>query len=314
MPRQTTSQHWRARAQEAMILVALLALAAGVIGLLEYAHGRRRTVYHGRSLAEWLAALGDTRAGVRDTAAYALTRLVPASPAELPTVIRAEAHVLGDADEDVQAEATAALITLGPRSDSTVPDVIEVLGRSANPSARVHAVQVLGGLGSLSRPATPVVIGALGDSSAAVRLVAVGALARIGLPVDQLAVVARLSTDSDAAVRAAAIESLIALHAPDAMLLAMGERAARDPEAVVRAQALYALASSDSPERVVPRLVAALTDVDPLVRAAAATVLGRLGPEARSAMVALEHAAADSDREVRAVAAQSLRSVRRQPR
>jgi HEAT repeat protein len=299
--------------RDAWMVGALLALVAGVIALLEHARERRHTVYHGRSLAEWLVAIDDAQAGVRDTAAYALTRLVPAFPAALPTVIRAEAHLLGDADEEVQAEATAALIAVGPSSDITVPTMIGVLARDPNASARVHAAQVLGALGQLSRAAVPTVIGALADSNASVRLVAVNALGRIGLPVDQHRVVARVSTDSVAAVRAAAIETLIALHAPAQTLRAIGERAAQDPDAVVRVEAAYALASSGSPARVVPRLVAALDDVDPLVRAAAATVLGRLGPEASSATVALERAATDSDREVRAVATQSLRAVRRTP-
>jgi HEAT repeat protein len=299
--------------RDAWMVGALLALAAGVIALLEHARERRHTVYHGRSLAEWLLAIGDPHAGVRDTAAYALTRLVPAFPSALPSVIRAEADLLGDADEEVQAEATAALIAVGPGSDTTVPTMIGVLARDPNASARVHAAQVLGALGQLSRAAIPTVIGALSDSNASVRLVAVNALGRIGLPVDQLRVVARASTDRDAAVRAAAVEALIALHAPAGTLRAIGERAAQDPDAVVRVEAAYALASSGSPARVVPRLVAALDDADPSVRTAAATVLGRLGPEASSAMVALQRAATDSDREVRAVATQSLRAVRRTP-
>jgi len=299
--------------RDAWVVVALLALAAGVIALLEHARERRHTVYHGRSLAEWLAAIDERQAGVRDTAAYALTRLVPAFPAALPKVIRAEAHLLGDADQEVQAEATAALIAVGPSSDITVPTMIGVLARDPNASARVHAAQVLGALGQLSRPAIPTVIGALADSNASVRLVAVNALGRIGPPVDQHLIVARVSTDSDAAVRAAAIEALIALHAPAETLRAIGERAAQDPDAVVRVEAAYALASSGSPARVVPGLVVALDDVDPLVRAAAATVLGRLGPAASGATDALERAANDTDREVRAVATQSLRAVRRTP-
>jgi HEAT repeat protein len=299
--------------RDVSMVVGLLALATGVIALLEHARERRHTVYHGRSLAEWLVAIGDAHAGVRDTAAYALTRLVPAFPAALPSVIRAEADLLGDADEEVQAEATAALIAVGPGSDSTVPIMIGVLAHDPNAPARVHAAQVLGALGQRSGAAIPTVIGALADSNAAVRLVAVSAIGRIGLPVDQLRVLARVSTDSDAAVRAGAVEALIALHAPAETLRAIGERAARDPDAVVRVEAAYALASSGSPARVVPRLVAALGDVDPSVRTAAATVLGRLGPQASGATVALERAATDSDREVRAVATQSLRAVRRTP-
>src|SRR5579862_1670207 len=237
MPRRITSQHRPCRARDVLTLASALALAVGVIALLEYAHERGRTVYHGRSLTEWLVALDDTRADVRDTAAYALTRLAPASPSALPTVIRAVTGVLGDADEEVQREATAALITLGPSSDITVPTMIGVLARAPKASARMHAAQVLGALGQRASGAIPIVIDALGDSSAAVRLVAVSALARIGLPVDQIGAVARASTDSDAAVRAAAIESVIALHAPAQLLRAIGERAAQDPDAVVRVQA-----------------------------------------------------------------------------
>jgi HEAT repeat protein len=286
MPRPTPSQRWRAVARDALTLVVLLALAAGVIGILEYARDSRRTIYHGRSLAQWLTALESTHAGVRDTAAYALTRLVPALPTALPSVIRAESRVLGDPDEEVEREATAALITLGPGSDITVPTMIGVLARDPNPSARMHAAQVLGALGQRAGASIPVVIAALADSNASVRLVAVSALARIGLNTNQLDVVARVATDSDAAVRAAAIESMIALHAPAEILRTIGERAAHDPDAVVRVQAVYALA----------------------------TVLWRLGPDDRDATVALERAAADSDREVRAVASRTLRGVLRSER
>src|SRR5579863_9939629 len=113
----------RLSTRDAITIASLLAFAVGLIGLLEFARERKRTVYHGRTLTEWLAALHDPRADVRDTAAYALTRLVPGSPAELPAVIEGEARVLGDTDEEVRSEATAALITLGPGSDHTVPAV-----------------------------------------------------------------------------------------------------------------------------------------------------------------------------------------------
>jgi HEAT repeat protein len=295
----------------AIAIMSVLGFAAGVIGLVEYVRDKRRMTYHGRSLAAWFAALGDTHAGVRDTAAYALTVLVPESPDALPAVIRAEARTLADTDPDVQVEATSALITLGRGAGVTVPAMVAVLERNPNPSARVHAAQVLSALGQDARVAIPVVIGALEDSNATVRLAAVGALVRLGVPAGQLGAVLGASTDSDAAVRAAGIEALIALHASVDILWVVAERAARDPDPIVRVQAAYALASTGGTVQVVTRLLVVLADADARVRGAAATVLGRLGPAARGAAAALERATGDSDREVRAIATQALRAVRR---
>src|ERR1700743_2448226 len=65
-------------------LIAFLAFGVAlIIGLIALAQAHRKATYHGRSLLEWRAAAFDTSAGVRDTAAYALTRLEPASPREL---------------------------------------------------------------------------------------------------------------------------------------------------------------------------------------------------------------------------------------
>jgi vesicle coat complex subunit len=292
-------------------LVASLVCAVAVtIGLISYGQAHRKAVYHGRSLFEWQAALFDTSAGVRDTAAYALTRLVSSSPSALAAVIRAEAMMLADENSDVREEATSALVTLHRESGYVVPTVVQVLDRSPSRDARIQAIQVLAALGSNAAEAAPSVIRALDDSSATVRLVAVAALGRVGLAAENIGVVVHASADGDADVRAAAIETLVTLNASPDTLLMVAERRAHDPDAAVRTQVAYALAATHRGELVVPRLVQAISDRDPRVRGAAALLLGRLGPAARGATPALERAASDSDREVRRVAEAALVAVR----
>ena len=292
------------------LIAALAIFVAVMIGLIVVAGEHRRRLYHGRTIAEWQTAMLDTSAGVRDTAAYALTRLAPMSPAAMKTVIEAEAETLADPDSDVGEEATSALITLGRDGSDVVPVVAGVLERSPNHLAREHACQVLAALGPTAATARPAVVEALRDVDAGVRLVALSTLARLGLPTTQLGAVRQMVADTDADVRATAIETLVVLGAPPDTLLTVAVHAARDPDALVRVQAVYALAASRQSALIVDRLARALADSDPRVRGAAATLLGRLGPAARPAAAALERAASDTDREVRLIVEQSIRAVR----
>jgi HEAT repeat protein len=218
-------------------------LTAGVVGTLALItawDAHRRTVYHGRSLDEWLAALDDSSAGVRDTAAYALTRLSPQSAAVLGTVIRSEAKMLADPDSDVRAEATSALITLGRGSHAVVPVVASVLTDTRGTTSRVQALEVLTALGPDATPAQSSVLRALHDTSAGVRLMAVSAISRMAPSPTSLANVLALTTDPDPGVRGAAIEALVELKAPADTLRSIAARAAHDPDPIVREQAAYA--------------------------------------------------------------------------
>jgi HEAT repeat protein len=294
-------------------LIAFLGCAVALtIGLITWAQAHRRVVYHGRTLVEWQAALFDTSAGVRDTGAYALGRLVPTGPRAMAAVIRAEIIMLADEDSDVRADATSALVVLHRRSALVLPMVAGVVDRSPSPHARVQAIQVLSALGADAAVAAPAVIRAASDSNATVRLVAVAALGRLGLTADELDVVVHASTDVDPDVRAAAIETLVTIEAPHETLLRVAERGSRDLDAGVRTQAAYALAATGTGPLIVSRLVQAASDRDPRVRGAAVQLLGRLGAAARSAKPVLERAAGDSDREVRRLAEQALVSVRSQ--
>jgi HEAT repeat protein len=265
------------RASGTLKLIVFLACAVGLtIGLISYGQAHRQVVYHGRSLTEWQAALFDTSAGVRDTAAYALTRLAPADPRTLAGVVRAEAVMLADEDSDVRSDATSALVALHRRSDLVTPTVATVLDQSPNPDARVQAIQVLAAIGPDAAEAASAVVRALDDSNAAVRLVAVAALGRVGLGTAPFDVVVNASTDANPDVRAAAIETLVTLHASRDILLTVAERAVSDPDTGVRTQAIYALAATG----------------------------------ALDAVPTLERAANDSDREVRRSAREALVSVR----
>ena len=237
-----------AQSVPARLIAFLTCAVALIIGLIALAGAHRKATYHGRSLLEWRAAAFDTSAGVRDTAAYALTRLEPASPRELAAMIRAETVLLADDDSDVRADATSALVALRTQSPLVVPMVAAIIDRPSSPNVRLHAIQVLAALGPDAAMAVPVVTRALSDTNASVRLVAVTALGRLGghgLTGDQIDVVVHATTDTDADVRAAAIEALVALDAPHATLLQVAERAATDPDAGVRTEAAYALAATN---------------------------------------------------------------------
>ena len=255
-------------------LIVLLACGVAVtIGLISSVQAHRKVVYHGRSLVEWQAALFDTSAGVRDTAVYALTRLTPASPSALAAVIRAEGMMLGDGDADVRSEATSALVALHHQSRDVVPMVADVLDQSANRNARVQAIQVLAALGADASAATPIVIRALDDSSATVRLVAVAALGRIDRGADHIGVVAHAAADVDADVRAAAIETLVALDAPPDTLFTVAGRHVHDPDPTVRAQVAYAFMAIGHTRDATPELEQMASDTDREVRRIAADVL-----------------------------------------
>ena len=88
-------------------------------------------------------------------------------------------------------------------------------------------------------------------------------------------------------------------------------KALRSPDASVRFKALGAmLRFRPQPQQVVPKLIDALGDGDPGVRATAAHALGLLGADAPGAVEALKRACNDDTSEVRAAAADALKKIR----
>lgn len=170
-----------------------------------------------------------------------------------------------DPDARVRLEAVFALGQVGRREARATLE-----RATADPDAGV-AVRALEALGKLKDPAaTPVVAGYLGAASAGMRGEAAVALWRLA--------------DTTAA---------------GALLAHLG-----DADAGVRWRVVYALEKLALPERIVPAVLPALADADPLVRAHAARTLGRQkSARAASALVA---ALQDS---VPAVVVESVRAL-----
>ncbi len=177
------------------------------------------------------------------------------------------------------------------------------------------AATALGRMGKTAAPAAAVLVRMLSHDSPAVRLAAaralgcIGAGARVALP--QLAA---LLVNGAGPLRTAAIEALPAID-PEWNGITDSEGAlpilvARLPESGPRAaEAAEALALIGAP--ATSALIQALTSDDGIVRQAAATTLGRIGPAARYAVPALTVALKDPHEWVREAAQQALSQMAR---
>jgi HEAT repeat protein len=283
------------------------------------------------------AALGDKDARVRASSAIALRGLGRDPPRSLdalydglrgddPTLRHASAAAfasrpitggddlrrlldgLDDEDEAVRRAARAALSR--PHRDLTASMALPVLGatiRSGSPAAREITATALGR--------------SLGRVPAA-RDLLLAVLARDADPSVRVAAAAALGAFSEdpaarAALRAATDDPDLRVRATVSASLAVGRRSAR-AEAIAglrtalagdvsRADLADAVASD--PARAAARLVTALRDPSPLVRAAAAIALGEVAdrsPDPRAAIDSLSLALGDADPSVRRAAASAL--------
>ena len=183
-----------------------------------------------------------------------------------------------DSVVEVRVAAAAALAALPAEEAVTVLMRVLSDGGAGDPDLRVRhrAMQSLGRLGSLSKPALPLLVANLTAGDAATRLVAIEAVTKMGQSArDVFPEVTRLFSDSDPQVRLAAVNALRKIQ--------------------------------DEAAAVVPPLVAALDDADWSVRRAAATNLGEIGGEAKVAVPRLlQMLRSDDDAEA---ARQALREI-----
>ena len=196
----------------------------------------------------------------------ALREVADACSAELlPLVERA----LGDAEAEVRLEAVLALDAIGG-AESVAP-LIRALG-DTDEDVRGEAAKALaelqdaGGAGLL--------LAALSEAGDAWTLAALfDALKPLRHPASLPPALSGLD-HADATVRIAAIGVIGYLQSPDT-LSRLAALAAHDPVAAVRHAALRALVSG-APEQVAQAALAALKDAEWLIRAEAATILGKL--------------------------------------
>jgi HEAT repeat protein len=214
-----------------------------------------------------------------------------------PEVARMAMRRLAESDGDtVAAELRARLLDADL---SLVPDIAKALQRTGDGTAvqlaiaglrqqpytrRVAAAQALGVLGATH--AAPSLRAALNDDIAAVRIAVLGALAHIGPQAGAATECARLLSDPDSHVRAAAVRAVTRIAARPGPLIA---RAAADSDRVVRTEVARALlgdadirvreAAAGAAGFLQATQLATLLVSDPAsdVRHAAAATLGRVG-------------------------------------
>lgn len=182
--------------------------------------------------------------------------------------------------------AAEALTKIGARA---VPALIEALEKSPDPKVRQGAALALRDFGRDAKGAIPALAGALRDADETVRVLALEALAR--------------QRDTAAGE-----------------LPRLSELVEKDLSQQVRVAAVAALPAIDpAGEKALPILLRALEDKSSLVRAQAATALGRLGEKAQGAVPRLVLLLGDEEsgelfsfpfiKSVRAFAGQALREI-----
>jgi HEAT repeat protein len=234
----------------------------------------------------------------RPYAAWALTRLTPEYLPNLVNVLRDETP------PQVPASVVAAI--LAERGETVVPMLVQMI-RDASPRVRAAGVGALARFGWRSDTLAADLQKLLADGDKNVRMSAAEALSRIG-PRGEAAVgdlIVRLK-DPDTDVRRSTAEALGRYTAPEVPTRLI-EVAALDVDRTVRA------AAADSLVRLGPASVTPLTTVlkepDPRFRQAAASVLGRLGPDAAPAVPGLAELLADEREPMRLEAASALAAI-----
>lgn len=184
--------------------------------------------------------------------------------------------------EDSRPRAAAILARIGPKAAAAVPALADALA-DENPETRSEILMALAAIGPSAAPATAAVIELLGDPEEDVCYAACFALGQIGLKAD------------------AAKEHL-------------GKCLAGDDEFLCMAAA-WALACTDpfseeTAAKAVPVLAKALVDPEPMTRLQAAQVLGRFGSLASDALPELEKLLEDSNADIKAAAAETIKVIK----
>jgi HEAT repeat protein/S1-C subfamily serine protease len=224
-------------------------------------------------LPEMLRALGHRDGGVRAEAARSLGEMGPAAKVAVPALLKA----LHDDNDLVRRLALEALNKIGAPDPADVPVLADAL-KDKDPAVRRCAAAALGRAGAAARPALPALLAALHGTDSELRQAAARALGNLGADAKERAQPALLQAleDEDADVRAAAAEGLAALP----------------------------LDTGD-----VPVLLKLLRQPDTAVRAGAARALGKIGPEARTALRALTDLLQDRSEVVRRAALEGLGGI-----
>ena len=241
---------------------------------------------------------------VRVAAARALAALPPAPEITLPIWEKA----LKDADATTIQHALDALASIGPQA---VPRLVDILKHYKE--LRMQVAYTLGQIGPGAAAATDALAALASDEDFNVSTEAVLALGKIGpgaanaVPTLLAALQKENCPNAHAIVYALGRIGPKAAAAEPALQRAM---AGKDQTLSVVAAWAFTQIEPQSTAKAIPLLVAGLSDSLPETRKAAAQALGNLGPQARTALPALQKAAKDDDSQaVREVAASAVQAV-----
>jgi HEAT repeat protein len=180
--------------------------------------------------------------------------------------------------ENVRAEVVMALGRIGPDAGAAVVDLIPLLG-DKNERVRREASLACGKIGAA---AVGPLIAACSNSDALVRAAAVESLGYLSASdPGATRTVLGCTNDADPKVRAAALKSLARTNLPAEVLLpSLAENLRHKDEAVRLAVVDLIVARRELLVRMAPDFESLLTQEDDRVARQAAYLLGRLGPEA----------------------------------
>ena len=273
------------------------AAAAGALGKI----GPRALV----SVEPLVAASVDGGRLLRRGAVESLGRFGPAAGAAVPVLIEA----LEDEDWQVPHLAATALGRIDTASAEVVRALVSAVDQGqGDAELRIAALESLASLDPGTTDVVPVLIRALSDPCLPVARQAVRSLGAVGPEaVDRLAEALRHPSRD---VRLSAAEALGLIGPP-----ASGA-ADRLIEALADADVSTGFYAEEPLVKIGPaatdRLIEALDDERPEVRACVARILGQLGPSAAEAVEALRGTLEDPDEYTRSVAAWALEEIERE--
>jgi ElaB/YqjD/DUF883 family membrane-anchored ribosome-binding protein len=256
----------------------VLAMAAALVAVVDYfTPPAKRTAWH-EPMSYWVIALRSPSRVVRDSALAAIAYLEPTAASTLGVVL----PLLDDPASELRARAASMLIVVARASEERAAAVersmANVLAGGHSAAARLQAATVLG----KTRPGPTglaALMSATMDTNWPVRSAAIFALADRGGPATPREMSALLEAvhDSEAEVRAAAMESLRRMWPDNELVLSAAGAALEDSASMVREQAIHTLAEFGArAERYRPSVILASQDPIPSVRSAARLALGRM--------------------------------------
>jgi len=235
---------------------------------------------------------GGYGAGRLQSVAHIAKALARIGPVAIPPLVAA----LESKDAQQRSGVARALGALGPAAAVAVPALVRNLADGAEP---VHQ-DTVEALGEIGAPAKPALVAALGDADPNRRAGAALALAQLGAAAKDTApaLVSILEKENNPAARIAQITALPKTGPEPARAVLLLVAAATDPDDAIRHAGINALAGARTlhPDAA-EALAGLLKNADPALRQRAAHALGRLGPDAASALPALIDAARASNGE-----------------